>query len=291
MLNGKDAKKLGYVENDWYHGKLLAWGSTQVDTFRRSVQLFRDKYVTRVMDDAPSASMELGTLVHLKILEPEKFEACVDRFETLPTMRSKEGKEFWAKYAEEAKGRFAVDAGMYATIIRIANAVSENELAAALLSDDDRNNECAFTWTDEDTGLLLKCKADVFYERGDKVGWEKQPRMVHLKTAADASPSGFQRAVANFGYHRSAALYRAGVAAFLGVPWQDVRELFLVLQTAEPYEAVVYELSAQAIEIGARQVATALRDLKECIELDAWGSRWKNRVNVIELPKWAEYED
>lgn len=83
--------------------------------------------------------------------------------------------------------------------------------------------EPSYFWEDPETGLLCRCRPD----------WDVPARdlVVDLKTAADASPSAFRKAVFSHRYSVQNALYCAGRAAVRG----DTRGMvFVVVDKSDP---------------------------------------------------------
>src|SRR5690606_26208052 len=121
-------------------------------------------------------AMRLGTLAHLAILEPERWEAemivapAVDR-------RTKSGKEAWAAFLTEAAGKEIVSAEDAALVESIAAAVRSHRGARVLLQG--AATEVSLYWRDAHTGVLCKGRMDAS-ARHDVI--------VDLKTCQDASP-------------------------------------------------------------------------------------------------------
>ena len=123
-------------------------------------------------------------------------------------------------------------------------------VAAKLLTGGDA--ERVFQWSDENTGVKCKAKAD--YVKGDMI--------VDLKTAQDASPTGFAKACANFGYHWQDAHYSNGSGC--------ARFVFVVVETSYPFGTAVYELDEDAKYAGRCPVKAAINKYVESGTLCMW---------------------
>jgi len=129
-------------------------------------------------------------------------------------------------------------------------------------------------WTDKETGIECKARFDVL-----------GPLLVDLKTTRDASPKGFQRAIATYGYHIQAAHYMAGAIAN-GMEPQGF--LFACVETSAPYLPAGYLMGNPTLEQGERERREALTTYAQCLRDDRWPGYNDDRIEVIDLPTWAQ---
>lgn len=156
--------------------------------------------------------------------------------------------------------------------------------AAAALFDLDRGGrpEQSLIWRDNITGIMVRARID----------WLPDPtrpgRMLvgDYKTAADASPAGFARAIAGHGYHIQGAWYLDGVTA-LGLADQDALFLFVVQEKTPPYLVQIYELDALALKIGREQMHTARQVYADCTA-DGWWPGYSDQPERLSLPPYIE---
>jgi exodeoxyribonuclease VIII len=143
----------------------------------------------------PSKSMELGTVVHAIVLEPDTLQ---DVAVIAPTFSGKGSMAARAEFKAAHAGRIVMTAAEMAK----AQAMASNVLALPDVGDvlDAAQREHSGWYNDPETGLACKYRPDA------ATTWA----CLDLKTAADASPAGFSRAIENFGYHISAAHYLTG---------------------------------------------------------------------------------
>jgi predicted amidohydrolase len=118
-------------------------------------------------------------------------------------------------------------------------------------------------WTDPETGLELKARADML---------NGMATCIDLKSAADASPHGFANAIARYRYHVQAALYLDAFGA----------ERFV-------FVAGIYTLDDASVQQGRDEYRRALRGIAEHQQKDVWPSYGAQEIS---LPGWAfDYED
>lgn len=221
-------------------------------------------------------ALELGSLVHKLILEPDEFASSYYVLENIDR-RTKEGKERYIKaLAEaEAENKEIIDLATYSQGKEIADAFN-NTSVAKLLSEGVAEN-CAFSELD---GVAVKCRPD--YYRSDK------NIIIDLKTTSilgGASPLGFQKAIANFRYYIQASLYMQ----ILGAD----EFYFIAIETQAPFMVGVYKLDIAALELGETQIKKALKRYKNLNKYKAnvyLDDNYKV-VKELRLPNWCYYEN
>jgi hypothetical protein len=165
-------------------------------------------------DEEPTPAMRFGTLVHALVLTPATF---ADEFFWADSInrRTKDGQAEYA--ARAATGKQIVTGKEYQAALQIVKAIKRHPVAGALFNAGEP--EKILTVAREPHRLPLKGRLD----------WlNPQPAIVELKTATDASPAGFLRAVYRHGYHLSAAYYRMLVGRTTGTPEAAIPHTFVV---------------------------------------------------------------
>ena len=107
--------------------------------------------------------------------------------------------------------------------------------------------------------------------------------VVDLKTAIDASFSGFARAAAEFEYHIQHAMY-LDVMRQAGQPAKAF--VFVAQEKAPPYAAAPYELPKQAVEMGLDLYRRRLELYAKCHNANDWPGYDQN-IRSLDLPGWA----
>ena len=202
--------------------------------------------------------MRFGTLVHALVLTPATFG---DEFVLADSInrRTNAGKAEHAALA--ATGKQIVTAKEYRAALEIVKAIRRHPVAGTLFNAGEP--EKILTVAREPHRLPLKGRLD----------WlNPQPAIVELKTATDASPAGFLRAVYRHGYHLSAAYYRMLVGRTTGTPEAAIPHTFVVAETKYPYAVAVYPSSERLLAEGRDLWETALARFDECWINDDWPS-------------------
>lgn len=224
------------------------------------------KYLHRLTHPPePTAAFDLGHVVHGLVLGvgAEPVEVMADSF------RTKAVSEQAAKIRET--GGIPLLTKDFQRCRDMADAVFNHPIAARLLNKG--TPEQSITWTDEETGLDLRCRPD----------WLRFGVCVDLKTAADASPHGFASAAAKYGYDLQSEFYRDGIGQATG---DEVAFCFVVVEKEPPHMVGVYELDYDATRIGYEKYRAAVHLAARCLETGAWPA-YGDDIQTISLPKWA----
>ena len=249
------------ISNADYHAD-PAISASQLKTVMQSPYHYWSRYLDpdRVAM-VPTSAMRFGSLAHCAVLEPDELSK---RYQLAPDRRTKEGKAAVAEMA--AAGIEAVSEADMVLAVNMAVAVHGHPTAGALLQSGQA--EQSFWWDDIATGMRCKCRPD----------WFDGTTIVDLKTCQDASPTGFAKAVANFGYSIQAAHYLAGTLA--------TRFIFVAVEKNAPYAIGVYELDAEALVHGSIARHNALQRIQDCRAINEWPG-YTDGIQTLQLPGWA----
>ena len=212
----------------------------------------------------PTAAQAKGTLIHAVVLEPI---AARERYAIAPDAKrnTKAGKEVWEEFEAINEGRAIVSQADW----DMAHAIRDQ-----LLADPEYWRICppsgviefsAFG-NDPDTGLVIKARAD-YYSDG---------LVMDLKSAVDASPHGFARAIASYKYFLQAAHYLH--------MFEADRFVFIAVEKSPPYAHGIYTLCDASIEQGRIERRRALDGIAEHRERKVWPGYG---VQELSLPNWA----
>lgn len=203
-----------------------------------------------------------------------------ERYHVLPaTFNARATKEQAAQHAERDA---AIEAGM--TILRhedaqvaeaMAAAIRRNKFAAAALTNG--QPEQTLAWQDKETGVWLRARPDFLPA--------KRLFIPDLKTAADASPDAFRRAMASFGYHQSAALYMDGIEAVFGQ--RPSAFFFIVVEKEAPHCVALYQIPEDDIHRGRMLNRKAIQTFADCLSRDRWPG-YADDVTPLPLPSWEQ---
>lgn len=256
------------LSNSDYHA-LDAVGKSDLDLIARSPAHW--KYAMREMRETTPA-MRIGAAVHCAVLEPDRFTT---DYVTAPDCdrRTKAGKEAFAEFeaANAGKTVLTVEDGLLCH--RIADAVRQHPEAAALLSRG--QPEVSALWRDEEFGVRCRARFDWITPDG---------LAVDLKTTQDAGPAEFARSCAIYRYHVQAAWYLDGylqVSADLPLGF-----IFIAVEKTPPYAVALYELDADAVELGRLLSRRDLARYAAARDMDTWPS-YPTEIQSLSLPRWA----
>lgn len=225
-----------------------------------------------------SDSLDLGWLVHLAVLEPDRYAAeivvppKVDR-------RTKAGKALWAEWEAAHPAAMLVDEGQQAKVDAIRSSLLGHPTAWEFLSGPG-SNELSLVWEESNTA----CKARI-----DRVGKIGEWAVVgDLKTTRNAALRAVERDIHAYGYHIQAAHYLAGLEALAPQPPGNPRRRFvwLVVETEPPYLTAVYEIDDSALDEGEARRQRALRAWRTCRESGVWPG-YPDGIELASLPPWA----
>ena len=226
---------------------------------------------------APSretAAFALGKAAHVAILEPETFEARV--------MRGPDNRRGnnWKDAEAEAtnSGRLLLTSGDYDTGLLMRDAVHADARISAIITGAGAQVEASGFWIDEETGVLCKCRPDLY--RPD-LGI-----MLDLKSTASAHPDDFARSVINYGYHAQEAWYSDGYRA-LGQPVDGF--VFLAVEKTDPFVCALYELPPSIVAEGQAIARKALARYAECAAADQWPG-YSGEITELTFKRWSYQE-
>lgn len=229
--------------------------------------------------EEPTPALLFGQLLHKLILEPD---GIWDDFAVAPIVdrRTKEGKQRWKEFEEEAGERAVVTFEMVEKAAEMSAAINSEPLAIKLLGGD---RERPFFWKDDLTGEECKCRCDVL-----NMAYSK-PIIVDIKTTRDASTEEFMKAAVDYGYDFQAAMYSEGVEKNIG---KRPLFVFVAVEKEPPYSINVLQADDQFMQRGYDLYREYLGTYHECKQSGNWyGPLGKsNQINMLGLPAWAVRE-
>jgi hypothetical protein len=216
------------------------------------------------------AAFELGHAAHTLTL------GIGDEFEVVDadSWRAKESRE--QRDLAIAEGRTPLLASEWRQVQDMREALADHPVAGPLFERDDTMAELSMWWEDPDTGCSCRARPDLATYDWDLI--------VDYKTTADASPRGFQKAVATFSYEVQAAWYLDAVSVLKDA--RDVPFVFVCQEKTPPYLVGIYQLDVEALRVGAEKSARARRLYVQATASDQWPG-YPTAPQLIDLPKWA----
>jgi hypothetical protein len=232
---------------------------------------------------AATKSLELGTVSHVAVLEPEQFlreyvlwDAKTDDGEKTKPRRGKA----WEAFQEQHAGKKIIRSDEYDVAISLRDAVRADPVAMKYLAMG--RPEVAMTWTDEHTGLACKGRVDwVTHVEGIDC-------IVDLKGTRNASPSSFARDCARLNYHLQLAFYADGYEQATG---KTPRVVVVAVEFEPPHDVVTYIVPAEVTELGQDEYRKLLERYSECAGNKSWPGCGDGAEKILQLPAWATPTD
>ena len=235
-----------------------------------------------------AAYFDIGSAVHTLLLEPHLFEKEYfiydesKRPKPEQNFSQKDNKEWKAAIFEKNENKIILSNDQKEQCETMAERVLEDPFAKELLSGPGWNEASIWYW-DHKRKVRLKTRPDRL--RANMV-------IIDIKTAADASPKGFGRALGNFRYDIQAAMQIDGVERHFKkkVPYY----FYIVIEKTPPYAYGVYLLKSDTIWTGRTAYKQLLDIYKECKEKDEWPSysywakQLPDKILRTELPHYTK---
>ena len=273
------------VPAETYHGRLTDVPSLSSSGAREIMntcpaRFWARSYLNPQRVSEKKQEFDLGTAAHLALLEPHLLATRV-RMIDAPDYR---------KGSAQAERDDAYAAGLTPLLTKQADQIGE--MREALIRRGHYEKwisggviERSFVAKDETLGIAFKARPDVFHNG-------KRIIVVDYKTTSDANPRGADKKFSLLGYERQEAWYRSVIASVLGRPID--RFVFLVQETAAPYESVAIELDPRAVEWGSLQNAKAVELFWRCLQSGVWpgypDGDGEGGTHRIGLPVYAEMQ-
>lgn len=264
-----------------YHAR-PEWSRSQLEVLHESAALFCGRFVDKVFPSKESSDLDVGTVAHAAILDEDGVEGIcrVIPREALNDQGHRKGAA-WRQWSEDNADFIQLKQDELDPILHMVRNVFGNPAAEKILVGDGQN-EFTILWTDEETGLQLRCRPDRIADLPLGIV------LADVKTTRATTPREFANDAVKFGYHRQAAWYIDGAIAF---GFDPKAFIFIVVNKTPAHECEVYSLAWRAIEQGRAENRAALRELALRLETGNWNSsRWGD-VYDLDLPEWAYKED
>lgn len=255
------------MSNKEYHAS-PALGSTGISLLLERPSKFKAQMIDGIQEDKPCYTF--GQAFHTLVLEPDEFDK-----QFLVTELSGRTNAY-KDLVKTNPGKEILKQSDYEQLCSMRDGTMKNKTVRKLFMSITEVESSIF-WTDNITKVPCKCRPDAIAE------YEGKTVVLDLKSTSDASPDGFAKSVANFGYHRQAAWYSQGIR----IETEQVVDLFafVVVEKSPPFDCGVYYLSAKALTVGLKECRKALDTYKQCKESEEW-SGLPDGLTRIDLPTW-----
>lgn len=227
----------------------------------------------------PTNALIFGQAFHMAVLQPEIYD---DNFAVAPDvdLRTKIGKEIWAKFTAQNADKTAISAEWQETISRMKEKLFADPFVKKLLSG---KPEEPYFWTDELTGEGCKCRADCVTEIGGNV------YVVDIKTCENAATDVFMRKSVDYGYPLQAGMYCEGVKKATG---KECSFVFVAIEKSPPYAVNIMQADEVYRQYGFDIFREAIGIYHDCKINNNWyGYLGKfHNINVLGLPAYLAKE-
>lgn len=219
--------------------------------------------------EEPTPAMILGTAIHSAILEKT-----YDIYIESPDCRR--GTKEWKAFEEQNPGKLILKPDDYATVKHMFEAFYSHPVASKLITGG--TPEATIFGRDKTSNLEIKARIDYLVQS------EKGNFIVDYKSAQDATPSAFKKAIFDFGYYLSLAHYKDMAEKAYNIKIPDV---FIVAQEKKsPYALRIYRLSDRALEQGLHDREKSLYIIKQAIDKDEYQA-YTNDITEIDMTTWS----
>ena|ERR1700753_1528167 len=224
-----------------------------------------------------SAAFDLGTAVHTMVFEPDEFKNRFHCVIEVPNKNTTIGKAAFIGMKKAAAGRIVLDKEQQDTIHWMSANITSHAMWKSVKGDRTGCIEDSLAWIDQETGVLLRSRPD-FYT--DDI-------IIDLKTTKDSSPHAFQKAVADYSYHRQGALSTDGLSILTNKEYRNV--ILFVVDKKPPHFVRCYVMTDNALNQGKYEYKYAAHQYKKCIDSGIWES-YPEIIEDLDLPNWAYRE-
>jgi hypothetical protein len=242
-------------------------------------------------DDTDTDALRFGRLFHTALLDPQGLGEleCYETQEWIAKKDHPDGlsindqKALWKKEREDNGIEYFLKADEAEAIVKMADAVRSNPLAAKYL-DADPAAEAALFWTDPRTGLPCKSLLDLCLVSRDII--------IEVKTDVDPSPQAFGKKIYNMGYHVGAWFNREGWRAVHG---RDLKAfVYIVVEKSDPHSVGVYVMNAHDFEAGEIDGVPAMIRYKLIkaggLQDHNQGEDGQFRELPVQTPQWVHFK-
>lgn len=239
--------------------------------------------VTGTMPEESSPALAVGTLLHEAM---QHGDGWAKRYAVRPEgidRRTKAGKEAFAQWlatlpdgAEVLES--ATEANAVVTVDEMRRSILSHPVGS-LLARTPGESEVQLVCVDRKARLDKVCMGD------DGKSDKPVPLMiVDWKSTADASPAGFARSAAKYGYHQQAAWYVDMLECARGV---RVPFVFVAVESTWPYSVGVYQLVPDQLEAAKAINEDIVTRYKAWVDAGASRHHTGDTITELTLPEWS----
>jgi len=265
------------LSNEDYHADKTSVSSSGLKHLIKSPKHFKKLYL-EAESKPDTTAMRFGRIVHLALLEPNKFKEkvkAVPNFGDLRLSINREKKKEWL--ASLPEGVEFVSTEEYDDLLQIIDSVLENKYAANLIKG--AVFECSGFFRDPETGLSCKIRPDIM-----RLDLAVLP---DVKTSAFPDKETFSREIWKYRYDLQIAHYMLGIECITGK--RPEISCFIVVEKEPPFEIQVFEADVGMISRADLELRVLLNKLHECVKNNHFpGRQGDSGPQIIGLPPWTD---
>lgn len=235
----------------------------------------------------PSADLIFGSAFHKFVLEPSTFD---EEVVIMPNFgRKKEEQEAKRQFVDQNQGKYIITEEQYDTIKAMRDSINENVYARKLLRG---NVEQSIYFADEPTGVLCKCRPDVWRKVVTKDG-EIRYAIIDLKSCRSANTEDFKRDIVKYGYDLQTYMCHLGLSLALNVPIEGIDFFFVAVEKTAPYLVNFQQADETVLKRGEAIFREYIGKYKYCTETNNWYSYNGEHgiINTVGVPSWLTNND
>jgi hypothetical protein len=214
----------------------------------------------------------IGTGVHMRVLEPERFHNLMVAVENRQTKANKEIVE-----AAEAEGKFVITTKEREKILRMSDAILSDPDCRAFLKGG--KAEQSVFWTDPVTGVPMRCRPD--YMRPDGI-------VIDLKYFNSVDEEEFRKQCARMKYGWQSVTYLDGMKYGAGIDNGQRMFVHIVVTDDDPFVARPFFLEDASLDLAEAQLRPKLEEYARCKATGEWPAFKRPAMGItgIQLPDW-----
>lgn len=215
---------------------------------------------------------QIGSAIHMALLEPEKFGAHYLVAESDDRVSS-----YYKGLAKDVGGHRVLTRPEHRRIVGMQDAAYANKRFKSYMQAPGRN-ELSVVTTDPETGATIKCRFD---RKLDGLP------AFDLKKCQDARGIEFAKAITNYAYYMQIAFYRHVWFCETG---ERISEFpIAAVEEDSPHGFVMHDLDEIALELGRIHFREALNTYAECKASGIWPA-YADESEVTSVTGWAANE-
>jgi len=253
-----------------------AVSNSRLSDFIADPRIYYYKWLSGKYKPERKSHFDLGSGVHGKLLLGQEDWSVIPS-ELLGKNGSKSTKAY-REWASEQSGMILTEEEAN-KVQSCCDAVMQDSTARHLLS---LTGTPELPMTADYMGLECKCRFDKLSEvpSGNVI--------LDIKTTGSSSvASAFVKSVANYGYHRQAALYKQ-IAELNHCHVVDF--FFIVVSVNEPFTVDCFNLDAEFIDLGMQEIDAAMTELISRTENNDWSGRGAGQIVSLSPPGYLKYK-